>query len=290
MKIRINESFIKSNKLSRNYTLINLADLHLCSKVPQKLLDELIEIICFVKPDAILIPGDFMDTLDDLENKLFLNKLVEYLDKLQTIAPCFMSFDWHDYITINAAGKMVPNDELFYVFSAMLEDIGIKLFLPNYSQVETLNDEILISGYSFDSMPSFSYRESQKSLWIKELEKHIKMMNLTPNTFNALLYHKASVLFNDSRPINYLENIDFIVSGHEHGRMTPKILSKQGNTGWVTPEKDIASPYIGGTYTNEKLTINASRGLTKIPYTANKFLQLANYIYRPDLDICRIVK
>lgn len=290
MKIRVNESFIKSNKLSRNYTLINLADLHLCSKVPKKLLEELIELISSIKPDAILIPGDFMDTLDDLENRIFFNKVIEYLEKLKNIAPCYMSFDWHDYITINNKGKMVPNEEVFYVFSAILEDIGIKLFLPNHPQVETLNDEIFIGGYSFDSMPSFNYRESQKSLWIKELEKHIKMMNLTPNTFNAILYHKASVLFNDGRPINYLENIDFIASGHEHGRMTPKILSKQGNISWVTPEKEIASPYIGGTYTNEKLTINASRGLTKMPYTANKLFQLANYIYRPDLDICRIVK
>lgn len=290
MKIRVNESFIKSNKLSRNYTLINLADLHLCAKVPQSLLDELIEIISHVKPDAILMPGDFMDSLTDLKNNLFLKKVIEYLEKLQAIAPCFISFDWHDYISINNQGKIVPNEELFYIFSAILKDIGIKSFLPNKLRRYQLNDEIAICGYSFEPMPSFNYREHQKEQWIEELEIFLKVLNLSPDTFNALLYHKASVLFNDGIPIDYLQEIDFIASGHEHGRMTPYILSKQGNTGLITPEKDIASPYIGGSYTNQYLTINASRGLTKIPYTANKVFQLANHFCRPDLDICRIRK
>lgn len=290
MKIRVNESLIISNKLSRNYTLINLADLHLCAKVPQRLLDELMEIITDVKPDAILIPGDFMDSLDDLENKMFLNKMIEYLEKLQAIAPCFMSFDWHDYITINNQGKMVPSKELFYIFTAILEDIGIKMFLPNNLKFFSLNEEISITGYSFEPVPSFNYRENEKLLWQRELDIYLTVLNMSPNTFNALLYHKASVLFNEGLPISYLQDIDFVASGHEHGRMTPHIFSKQGNTGWVTPEKEIASPYIGGSYIDKHLAINASRGLTKMPYTANKIFQLANHIYRPDLDICRIIK
>ena len=208
---------LKTNKLNIDYVFCIVSDIHNTNTVTFKLWDKLIRELKLIKPDYIFIPGDLVQSADDLtidEVKLKLNYL---LNSLQKIAPTYISLGNHD---LRNGKKANAKDTLKYFKSLETK----RLFVLNNETIE-LND-ITITGFS---PKAETYYDKHKNTWTKDFVKELKecSFNFNNKKYNIFLTHSPRIISKEEtieQTKDILNNIDLIICGHMHDGYIPKIF------------------------------------------------------------------
>ena len=288
MKVVISDYEFYSNKLSKDISLVCASDFHLSHISSDKKFSLVKDHIELIEPDYILIPGDYIDMPDILEESEFYDKSLSYLESLGKSAPVFLSLGSHEFVRLDNRGA-------FYLNREWLKDID------SLSNVTLLHNsifedgELRLCGYT----PNFLYYHKGRSnedptIFIEDYNKN--MPSVTDDKYNILLCHSPIRVFDDEvvECARGFSNYDMIVSGHMHNGMLPTFVSRHMNKhiGLMAPGRKFFPNNAFGCVEREihgkNVSLIISGGVTKIQETAPRGLHFGDRLYNPQLDYIKI--
>lgn len=284
-RLKCRTYFFKSNKVSKEITVVHISDLHECSfgKKQEKLLD----MIKGASPDIIVITGDtFEDDEKTVGQLKSLNPARLFLKGAVKIAPCYMVLGNHERFI-----KSI--DEL----CLLVEGMGIHLLHPTDGEGAVQYKEVRISDFELTVCgvpdPYFFYEaKNRKGRSIKEIfaeDKDRKNTNIKnwrdkiESELPSIYDENALMILLSHRPEEYefYEKLgfDLVFSGHAHGgqwRLPPFI------NGVYAPHQGVFPDHAGGVYPLGKGLHIVSRGLSK-----KRMFRIFN---RPEVCVVKISK
>lgn len=241
-------SFYKNNqKKPLNFVL--LSDLHFSTKLKNIVLEKVVAWAKEQKPDYILFLGDLVHCLDEIDNKSQLDRLVDFIEQLSTIAPIISIFGNHDFYRRDKEKRgcwIISSPDLIL---DKFKDNPRVTFLQNASYED---ENLYIYGiapdsdyYCYDSAhggkSSFlNPQYEEKSILIHNFEQipDNKLHDLRTNKVNLFLCH-SPVYLNDKQIRPYLKDFDAYISGHMHNGVVPPAL----NDLWLSDQGIMAPGY-----------------------------------------------
>lgn len=267
MKLYVNERYLKTNKIDKNFKIINLTDVHFAGDKYSRDLKDAFKVLEELKPDMISLTGDFIDSLEYGVN--YQPILREYLEYLQSICPTFMSFGSHDLeLFLNHIKREEETeDRLKYQeeYFAFLRSIGGNFYpiFPESTEGIDIGDNITIYAYSYPDAEGPTTEFIHGS--IKHMKKYLNDMNIDKSRYNILLCHCPICFFKNGKIIDDCGDFDLILSGHNHGGMLPHFL-RFLPIGLLGPDRTLFPRKPLGMHENEKgTTIEISPGYLKVP-------------------------
>lgn len=299
MKLYINERYLETNKLDKNFKIVNLTDVHYASDQYSKELMSTIKKIETLKPDMISLTGDFIDSLEYGVN--FKVQIRQYLEYLQSICPTFMSFGSHDLELflnhIKRDDEIEERRKYQEEYFAFLESIGGQFYpiFPECTDGFDIDNNITVFAYSYPDIEGPLTEVIHGN--INHLKKYFNAMDIDTKRYNILLCHCPICFFKKDKLIDDCGDFDLILSGHNHGTMLPHFLNFLP-IGLLGPDRSLFPPNTEGISQNTNGTIiDISPGYLKvpgisredIPYIGN-ILYKCNSLYSRELDLLNIHK
>ena len=194
-KIDITKHTVFSNEIRNSIKLVHLSDLH------SKPFHKVIEITAKLKPDIIMITGDFIN--DRCKRK---EKMLEFGKSLLNIAPVF-------YVTGNHERRLECFDELM----RELSDLGFTVLLNETSEIEIKGNLISVLGLDENQASFEAYSERKKGIFeYKDMKPYFDEFDLHGG-FKIVLSHFPEN-FEAVKELNYAQyDFDIQLSGHAHG-------------------------------------------------------------------------
>jgi uncharacterized protein len=212
--------------------IVHLSDLH--SKEFGRDQKALASRIAVLRPDLILITGDFVDS-----RYYSAEKSLKLTEKLVSIAPVYFTNGNHEA----RSGK-------FSSLESSLKKQGVRV-LRNESELFRRNtEEINIIGIDDPSFSKNRTHYDYKSIIGSQFNKATEIANTS--AFSILLSHRPDLF-----PYYADFGIDLIFSGHAHGGQVR--LPFIG--GLVAPNQGFFPKYTSGKYIERSSTMVVSRGL-----------------------------
>jgi len=291
MDIRVNSRELYTNKNIKETKIVAFSDAHCRDDKYVKRLYDLIEILKEIHPDIICVPGDFVDTIDDTVNTR--EQLLDILKQISKISKTIMSFAVHDYCSFNPDGNI-----LIQKYFKDLESIGNSFFpvFPKETKSIELTNNINANAFSLP-IDERDYLENSPKL-MNLVSPLTNGLSLSNESYNIFLCHSPLPFFNKQGVISKKElqneDINLIVSGHNHAEFTPKFLEKFNIALFSHGKKFKPHKYSSGLFSNsdEELSVLISRGFLKIPGTIIGELGMIgnmayslNNVMKPDIDL-----
>ena len=194
-KIDITEYSVSSEKLNNDMKVAHLSDMH--SKPFHKVVEKLNEI----KPDAIMITGDYIN--DHCRNK---DKMLKIGKELLKIAPVF-------YITGNHERRL----DCFEALMDELKNIGFTVLLNDISEEIIKGNAIAVLGLDENQANFEDYAARKKGTFVyKDMTPYFNRLNNCTG-FKFVLSHFPEN-FEYVKENNYSQyDFDIQLSGHAHG-------------------------------------------------------------------------
>lgn len=255
-KIDLTKYTIKSEKIVNNVTIVHLSDLH--SKPFKKVINKLEDI----KPDAIMITGDYIN--DKCKNK---DKMINFGKSLIEIAPVF-------YITGNHERRLENFDNLMNELS----QIGFKVLLNNTTTVEINKSTLSILGLDERQADFDDYKARKNGTFVyKDMSPYFKEFD-NLDGFKIVLSHFPEN-FEGVKENNYSQyDFDLQLSGHAHGGQF--ILPFIGPI--FSPGQGFMPKYARGSF-GDRPKLIVSRGLGNAEFP----LRLFNH---PEINVITLTK
>ncbi len=255
-KIDITEYGIESAEINSNIKIAQLSDMH--SKPFRKAVEKLKAI----KPDIIMITGDFIN--DHGKNK---EKMLEIGKELLCIAPVF-------YITGNHERRLENFDELM----KELRNLGFTVLLNNISEEIIKNNRLTILGLDENQADFEDYKARKNGTFVyKDMKPYFDKLEECGG-FKIVLSHFPEN-FENVKENNYSQyKFDLQLSGHAHGGQF--ILPFIGPV--FSPGQGLFPKYACGSF-GEKPKLIVSRGLGNSEFP----LRLFNH---PEINIINLIK
>lgn len=285
-KLRVNEYILKSPKIKENKTILNISDLHgniEALKLIKKYLKE-------YKIDFITMPGDITDNLVQ-------PGIEEFTDELKTIEyKNYIALGNHD-VSISARPEDTIIDLNEYpLFKKMKDFSNGKFFTKDFSHIQVDNDidlyVINLPKEYYSTEDLYGKKEVKKSL--KECLSNIDDQ-VNKDKFNILLIHSPNGLVDKNNIINndFINNINLILSGHNHGGLLPPFFQDifNNNRGLVGAYEKLFLKPAYGFITNNDTTLFVSNGVTKISDRSPfKFIHpFLKIFYLPEIDLIHMI-
>lgn len=277
MKTVINEYIVKCKKLNESHKVLNISDIHSNVLALKNIIDMIEEIL----PDIITMPGDVIDSVDDYCIKEMYKKILELCKKYRT----YISIGNHDTVKFTKEdGKRKEVDTSNYEFFEDLKKEGTNVI---YNTKECLQATDDIDVYAINPSVDWYQRGEDKTEFMNLINQYV----FDENKFNILLSHTPNCFIHSNKLICD-SNIDLILSGHNHGGLTPQFLKKfsKDNIGLVGPYGKILFKNAYGMYSNGNTSLIISDGVTKIA-NSNEWSLLANLVnsyFTPAIDILNL--
>lgn len=255
-KIDLTKYTIKSEKIVNNVTIVHLSDLH--SKPFKKVINKLEDI----KPDAIMITGDYIN--DKCKNK---DKMINFGKSLIEIAPVF-------YITGNHERRLENFDNLMNELS----QIGFKVLLNDTTTVEINKSTLSILGLDERQADFDDYKARKNGTFVyKDMSPYFKEFD-NLDGFKIVLSHFPEN-FEGVKENNYSQyDFDLQLSGHAHGGQF--ILPFIGPI--FSPGQGFMPKYARGSF-GDRPKLIVSRGLGNAEFP----LRLFNH---PEINVITLTK
>lgn len=224
--------------------LIHISDLHYYKKKDLILLNRMKEEIKDLKPNYILITGDFID-----HDKVKVDPFIEWMRDFGKIAPIFLSIGNHDTGNVH-----LRSDESNKIFRTLNR-------LPNIEVLDNKKreiDNICITGVT---IPDEAYHENKSAMIsMKRALQDLKIRTIDTKKFNIVLCHSPYIaVIPDIWKLQLFQKSDLILSGHTHGGLTPKWLyDLLGKRSLLSPVKRPFPRYSQGYYKEYHLIINSA--------------------------------
>ena len=276
-KIEVHKDIIYNGKITKDITLIHLADIHFNKETKDKKLDKIKEEIYKNNPDYVLITGDTIDESSVLKDKIKIKKLLIFLTDIATHSKVIISLGNHDIFKMDD-----------YKFFKNLNGLKNIFVLNNESYVD---EYIYISGFTLPTQYYYNIsKEESKELLIEHLKKYKKLTSNLPVFLPKISLIHSPTKLTDKDVLTILKEYDLLLSGHTHNGMVPKFLSKifKKNQGIIAPNKrlfpEVARGKIEINMFNKKITIIITGGITKLGEKSAKLLSKLNFLYNIDLN------
>ena len=239
-------SFYKENqKKPLNFVL--LSDLHFSAKVKNITFEKVAEWAENQTPDYILLLGDLVNSLDELNDKSQRTRFTSFIERLSNIAPIISILGNHDYYRRDnerrgcwrisdpapIADCFKDNPRVTFVLNDSYEDENLYIYgiTPNSDY------------YCYDSAHGgkstiFSPQYEDKNILLHNFKQipDNKLHNLKPNKFKILLCH-SPIFLADKQIKPFIQDFDAYISGHMHNGVVPPAM----NDVWLS-DKGILAP------------------------------------------------
>lgn len=270
MKAIINRYLLSSPKIKKDYKFVCLSDIH--SNIMN--LELIRNLIIQEKPECIILAGDTFDNPKHKDNQAvadFINQLAK------------------QYLVIFARGnheEILENGNKDFFKNFMKESKCI--FVDKMQKGYKLRDDIIVSSFN---LPMTWYEESRED--VKQYLQGIKKNKYDKNYFNILVSHSPNGLFGSNHQLYQVPNIDLILSGHNHGGLTPMWLRKLSskNRALIGPYRRLLKANGYGHYSNGISSLIISDGVTKAGHyslpneTIDNFV---NELYKIDFSVIKL--
>ena len=255
-KIDLTEYEIQSEEIKSNIKIAQLSDMH------SKPFHKVVEALKAIKPDMIMITGDFIN--DHGKNK---EKMLEIGKELLSISPVF-------YITGNHERRLEYFDDLMQGLS----NIGFKVLLNDISEEIINGNSITILGLDEKQASFEDYKARKKGTFIyKDMKPYFDRLERCGG-FKIVLSHFPEN-FENVKENNYAQyDFDIQLSGHAHGGQF--ILPFIGPI--FSPGQGLFPKYARGSF-GERPKLIISRGLGNSEFP----LRLFNH---PEINIINLTK
>ena len=225
-KLIVKNYQVESKGLSKKYTAITLADLHLVKSLNKNMLENINKYLKQIKDniDFILMPGDLSSYkyyLDDV-NFDYLKRVVDSFS-ISADAPLYASLGNHDFGIFKD-----ENEELIKKkFNELKYNSNI---IPLDNRSISYNDEIEITGVtpSSEVYKAKTY-DGENGIILCETLKDLKTEEAKYSI--ALVHDPLSVYHASKTNPEIIEKYNLIVSGHEHGGYLSEKQMEKNNDG-----------------------------------------------------------
>ena len=283
MRLIIKDYEVKSRKILKDIKICLVTDFHLSHISSDIKFNLVLENIKKVKPDYICLVGDYIDSINILEEKNLYSKSTDYLKKLASMSKVIYTFGNHDVTKIISKKKRD-----YYLDKKWINELKKinNLFYLNNDYYEDDNTRFI--GY----VPPFRYYDKyneDKSLLIKDYKNKIKVDD---DKYNIILFHSPIHILND----NIIDNINLILSGHMHNGLTPNFIDKlwKSNTGLVGPHNTFFPKNARGIkkkiIDEKEVYMVISGGVTKVHEVSAKIFHFLDKFYMPEIDYITLKK
>lgn len=222
---------VSDKKLDQEIKIAQLTDVHSLSDAKRK--DEIYQKLSSEKPTHIVLTGDIITAIDDVENTY------TFLERLKQLAPLFYVSGNHEY-----------DDDTYDVKTKHLEAIGVTVL--NDAKVD-LTSQVRLIGVE-DVSKVFTYKQSDRAREIMENKiVDVGGRMVDKDKYNILLYHRP----------HYIEafqkgGYNLVLTGHVHGGQWQDPTHSLAAIG---PDQGIFPKYFKGKHTFDQMTMINSRGL-----------------------------
>lgn len=190
------------------------------------------------KPDVIIMAGDTINYLNDIDSETSRQELINFFKKLSSIAPVYLGVGNHDQMHKDRKflpAKMLKEQQIFLDFFRSIPEITLL-----HNQKVELKKGINLIGLTLSrddyQLPNSTGTEEPAEKLKEELLKHQKLLSRTsPNETNILLIHSPRRF--TSEIVDSLGGIDYIITGHMHQGCVPFGLDEilPGTWGIIAP-------------------------------------------------------
>lgn len=255
-KIDITEYKIENEKIIKDIKIAHLSDMH------SKPFHSAVEKLKRIKPDAIMITGDFIN--DHGRNK---EKMLLIGKELLNIAPVF-------YITGNHERRLAYFEDLM----KELEELGFTVLLNDISEEIINGNQITVLGLDENQADFEDYKARKNGTFVyKDMKPYFERLEKCSG-FKFVLSHFPEN-FEYVKENNYSQyDFDIQLSGHAHGGQF--ILPLIGPV--FSPGQGLLPKYAKGSF-GEKPRLIVSRGLGNAEFP----LRLFNH---PEINIINLTK
>lgn len=253
-----------------DYKIVVISDIHFSYLVTNKKLNKLLDYINEVKPKYILITGDIIDSVDMIIDYYERKRLLNWINKLGSIATTLISLGNHDYYKKNYYNKEKSGKYSFkyyndFNFWNKVNGIeNVYLLDNNYF----LDDNLYVVGvtnsyeyYHSKHLKGKSITEDKEKLLGELRCLKRKLKNMPEDKIRIAMIH-SPIFLKDKEVENELIDFDYYLSGHMHNGCVPPILCELVNSdlGVVAPNKSLLPKNTRNTLKsiNDKLLVTGS--------------------------------
>lgn len=279
MKIRVNEYNLESQKVNQYYDILAVSDIHSnfnALKCIKHLLTN--------KVKYLTVLGDILDHVESSEK----GDIIKELKLLSQYVRVFISRGDHDNVIFRKNGMQkikIPSND-FSFFKDLKKETDC-LVMTDLIKTYDIDKNSSISSIN---MPTEWYQEREnRKRFYQMLSKN--SISINPDKFNILLSHTPNSLVKDNQLLHLseLSDIDLILSGHNHGGLTPISIQNRSKNhiGIVGPYYKISQLNAFGYWTNDDTSLIVSNGMTKVANssTLSIFSQIMNKIFISDVEL-----
>lgn len=249
------ECYVKSSKVDEERTLVSVSDFHLgfynnrC--VGFENFENLVMALEKVSFDYLMVPGDMVNDVGDLENDLFCDYFVRAMKELSQGKLSFFTYGNHELMTMGEDGWQAANPSRL---NDVLSDLSNVVLLDGLNHFSLRDESLLERGFPMAniniigaSMPFEHYeRDKEEDLSFFKYLNRARMFGakryVEPESYNILMLHVLQNFIKLSRASgeSFVPGIDFAVGGHYHNGMIPNWLSSAipGNSGLLSPQME----------------------------------------------------
>ena len=264
-----------------NIKIMIMSDIHFSKCVKDKKLNYITKYINKEQPNYILIPGDLIDSNNDIEVLNEKDRLINWLKEISKNTITLISLGNHDiFRRINGKRVYFKNEELINE----IDNINNIYVLDNTNYED---DNIYVSGIT----QNYKYFEHENiEILLDDLEKNNLIIHPNNDKLKILLIHSPSNL--DKQIImEKLIDFDYIICGHMHNRCVPPMLSEiwRSTRGIITPTKKFFKKYERNTlkHKDDKILVNGP--VTTFQHVSG-FFKVFNFLFPTYISIMNFNK
>lgn len=222
------------------FVIAQISDFH--NTDSQKLQEDILKELKAIKPDIIVITGDYIDT-----RRTDTALALSYAERLLQLAPVYFSAGNHEAATVYE----------YPSFEKALRSLGVTVLRNECTQIEKNGQLINLLG--IDDPLFIADDEADK---FEKTDKVIKKINYDKDIFGVTLSHRPEIFS------VYVENEqDLVLSGHAHGgQFRLPVLG-----GLYTPTEGLFPEYTEGIHeeNNTKMIVSRGIGASVFPFRIN---------------------
>lgn len=286
---KIRNLTIYSKKTPSDIRLLVISDIHRSKTKGKENLMMVKKLIDIDEIDSVIIPGDIVNDVNDLEDKDFRSSLQEELLSITNYKPTFASLGNHDQMTHAKNGEWVLGKT--QLLKETIQEIPNFHFIDNGESYE-------LGCLNFSACsPDFTYYEDKdkKRSERENPEDYQRIFNQTfdgnlfsEDTFNVLLTHEPQSIIRLSKEKGSCiqPNTDLVISGHMHNGLLPNFMqSFMVNRGLISPQMQLLPEYAQGIYQLKGTTF-----LINGPINTRIESSFINTLYGPNASVVTLKK
>ena len=261
-----------------NIKLFIMNDIHFSKCINDKKLNYITNYIYKEQPNYVLIPGDLLDSMDDIKELSERNRILNWIRKISKNSIILISLGNHDMFIRKNGKRWLDID---YNFLNELDSIDNVHVLDNKVYED---NNIYVCGIT----QTFKYYfKNDIDILISDLEKNKKLIHPNNEKLKILMIHSPINL--NKQVINEkLINFDYIICGHMHNGCVPPILNEiwRSTRGIVDPNKHFFKKYERNTLKKkgDKLLVNGP--VTTFQHVAG-FFKTFNFLFPTYISIMK---